>query len=409
MKKSSFVAMLAGLFTAGTLSTANAIPCDPVLPVPGCTPTSGGTVLTADETNIAVLIDVTYSMTTNLTTDTNRMKKALQLAREYVQKHASDTNVEFTLYSFKADYGVAANYVQQHLPWGSTAAQVLEWLAWDDANNQPVKTELLPNGYATPLAGAGCFLAREVLGDLNLSQTDAAASGVLGHDWGKTIAVGGKTKKSTISRHVYISTDGYENDTPDAADDDEIQCGGPSAPAGTSFDSFPAQTWQWRLKNKLMTGNPLHVWSSTLPPMVVDIDLTYNNMSSFGSEEAGQYASNVPYAESTFFAAREFYRGISLKTGGAYRETRVSKAGTVETNFPGDATRDGCVGMPDYSMLVSVYGNSIWQRQSDGREILDDVALKCDFNDDGWVDYLDYVMLVDNWGRGTAPQCPADG
>jgi hypothetical protein len=151
------------------------------------------------------------------------------------------------------------------------------------------------------------------------------------------------------------------------------------------------------------------VWSSTLPPLVVDIDLTYNTMGSFGSEEAGQYASNVPYAESTFFAAREFYRGIALKTGGAYRETRVSKAGTVETSFPGDASRDGCVGMPDYNMLVSVYGNSIWQRQADGKQILDDVALKCDFNDDGWADYLDYVILVDNWGHGTAPQCPADG
>jgi hypothetical protein len=56
----------------------------------------------------------------------------------------------------------------------------------------------------------------------------------------------------------------------------------------------------------------------------------------------------------------------------------------------GDITGDYCVDQNDYAVLERSYNRSV----ASGAEP------KADFNDDGWVDYLDFLTLYEHWWEG---------
>jgi hypothetical protein len=60
----------------------------------------------------------------------------------------------------------------------------------------------------------------------------------------------------------------------------------------------------------------------------------------------------------------------------------------------GDITLDACVDLKDWQILNDNYGYPV----SAGS------AARADLNGDGWVDYFDYLKLVQHWGEGSG--CP---
>jgi hypothetical protein len=72
-------------------------------------------------------------------------------------------------------------------------------------------------------------------------------------------------------------------------------------------------------------------------------------------------------------------------------------AGGVANRTLGDINDDGCVNMKDYAILARCYNYSTSHC----------VQPEADWNRDGWVDYFDYLILVQHWYQGPkcAPEC----
>jgi hypothetical protein len=55
-----------------------------------------------------------------------------------------------------------------------------------------------------------------------------------------------------------------------------------------------------------------------------------------------------------------------------------------------DITLDACVDERDYEILEESYG----YRAGEGADV------RADFNTDGWVDFFDYLLLIERWRQG---------
>jgi hypothetical protein len=63
----------------------------------------------------------------------------------------------------------------------------------------------------------------------------------------------------------------------------------------------------------------------------------------------------------------------------------------IKPPVQGDLNEDGCVNTLDSDIFMASYGYSVASGRADAR---------ADFNKDGWVDDVDYLVVQLHWGEG---------
>ena len=347
-----------------------------------------------DEVNAMVLVDLSGSMAEEHASGRSKLDIALERAARYVVARLADYNtqgdryhkpLEFALWAFDGSFPSGDGYTVEVRGFPSTAQQVLAELGYD-ANLVPTSTRnaIFTPTSNTPLAAAGCFAGTELVAEL----TTTGGLRQAGYEWNKELSPG---VRAQIERRLYLATDGLENATP--APSSDYDCGGITSTQG--YANFEPDSWQAKLRNKLLTGNPSR--TNTLNSgLVVDVDLLFANfvtgLGPLGSESG--YAMSTPYSTApTLEQALEFYGGLSANTlGGTFHTVTVSANGSIDARYPGDVDYSGCVGNADYSELLQWYGQAVTP--------LHPHSYWADLDGDGWVDYLDYLILAEHWGEG---------
>jgi hypothetical protein len=87
-----------------------------------------------------------------------------------------------------------------------------------------------------------------------------------------------------------------------------------------------------------------------------------------------------------------FFRGVASQSGGTYTQLAPDPQGVVSFKIPGDADGSRCVDMADYDIFAQVYGYRV--------DMANPATVQADFNADGWVDDLDYMLLLQHWDEG---------
>ncbi len=349
-----------------------------------------------DEYNALILIDVSGSMADPHVAGTTKLQQALIQAKNDVLKVKSASSssgkpYEIALWAFDASFPEANGWVSRIIdfPNNADATAVLAQLGFD-ANGNPSGSPnpIFTPTTDTPLAGAACYVGTTLVASLN------ASGGVItpGYEWNKTISDGmGGMRRANIERDLFIETDGLENSTPNDGTDD---CYGTTSTL--AYDSYESTSWQYKVRNKLLTGNS--ATTSTLDSeLVVNVNLIFQNyisgLAKAGSEARTYSAWATPYTtEPTLDQAITFYGGIATNTRGAFKTVTVRADGVVDSRRPGDVDYSGCVGNADYSELVQWYGTQVTPTHPH--------SYWADLNGDGFVDFLDYSILVAHWGEG---------
>jgi hypothetical protein len=355
-------------------------------PIPPDPP--GGSV---DEVNSMLLIDVSGSMAELHTTTRTKLQTALERAKDQVLEwDAADAGKpkEYALWAFDSSFGAANGWVVHVRDFPATKAQVLESLGYGPTGTPlPAGPNAVftPNS-STPLAGAGCLAGSYLVASVDINGADISPQ--TGYEWKKEKSPG---VRSQIKRQLYIGTDGLENATPTTGTGSE--CGGTTSTL--AYASYEPGSWQYKLRNKLLTGNP-GITSTLNSLLTVNVDLIFKNFVtglSGGSSEQN-YSSNSPYStEPTLNQAVVFYGGLAQNTrAGKFKTVTVDASGAITSRRPGDVDYSGCVGNADYAELVQWYGQAVSPNHPH--------SYWADLNGDGWVDYLDYLILYNHWGDG---------
>jgi len=358
----------------------------PIPPIPS------GTI---DEYNVLVLVDVSGSMADPHAAGTTKLQQALNQAKNDILKvkaKAGSTPIEFALWAFDSSFPQEDGWLHHVVDFpGQGAGVVLGKLGFDSSGNpsgtpDPVFTPT----ESTPLAGAGCFAGYAFVA----KATDSGVVVTPGYEYGKTVTSGGTTRQANIERHLFIETDGIENSTPED-NTDPYNCGGPTSLQ--PYETYEAESWQAKLRNTLLTGNPRSV--STLPSgLIIDVNLIFQSyitgMSAGGHAESRKYsASTTPYTtEPTLGQSMTFYNGLTTNTRGTFKTVTVRADGVVDARRPGDVDYSGCVGNADYAELIQWYGTQVTPVHPH--------SYWADLNGDSWVDYYDYLILAQHWGEG---------
>lgn len=346
-----------------------------------------------DEVNIMLLIDVSGSMSDLHTATQTKLQTVLATAKDKVLAWDSEDPgkpKEYALWAFDSSFGDASGWVSHVYDFPATKTQVLAALGYG-----PTGTPLPagPNAVftptsSTPLAGGGCTAASYLVASVDANGADIVPQ--TGYEWKKEKSPG---VRAQIKRRLYVGTDGLENATPSTGPGSE--CGGTTSTQ--PYASYEPESWQFKLRNKLLTGNP--TINTTLNSLLtVDVDLIFKSyvtgLSGGSSEQNYSSATSTPYtSEPTLNQALAFYGGLTKNTrGGKFRAVTVDASGAVTTRIPGDVDFSGCVGNADYSELVQWYGQAVSPSHPH--------SYWADLNGDGWVDYLDYLILYNNWGTG---------
>ncbi len=338
-----------------------------------------------DEVNVMLLIDVSGSMAEDHTTGQTKLETAIILAKEFVEEIESDSEYtglskEYALWAFDGSFGAGNGYVERILDFPATATQVYQALGY---NGGTLDAALTPST-TTPLAGAGCYAAGELVASLDENGALVEA----GYEWQKNEA---PSNPAEIARRLYIGTDGLENATPSGPSGNE--CGGITS--DEDYANYEEESWQYKLRNKYLTGSP--ELATTLNSLqTLDVHLIFENYISGlsgGSSEQG-YSGGTPYTtEPTLNQALEFYGGLADNTlNGSFQTVTVDASGAIISRRPGDIDFSGCVGNADYAELSQWYGQAVDPQHPH--------SYWADLNGDGWVDYLDYLILYNHWGDG---------
>lgn len=376
------VSLAAGAMVSGVCSMALAQGAPPPPPPPG----------DFDEVNAMILIDVSGSMADAHTSTTTKMDRAIILAKQFVDeieaggsdgRYTGISDKEYALWAFDGSFGSGNGFVDRILDFPATAAQVYQALGYNASGTSPSGTPdaaLTPNT-TTPLAAAGCFAGTELVASLD-------ATGGLedaGYEWDKLDGLGDPV---SIGRELYLATDGLENATPSGN-----ECAGFTS--DEDYEDYESGSWQYKLRNKLLTGNPSR--ENTLNSgLSVNVSLIFENfvegLSGGGSEVS--YSGGTPYTTApTLSEALEFYGGLAQNTlHGSFETVTVDASGSVTARLPGDVDYSGCVGNADYSEMMQWYGQAVSPNHPH--------SYWADLDGDGYIDYLDYLILYENWGTG---------
>lgn len=215
-------------------------------------------------------------------------------------------------------------------------------------------------------------------------------------------------------KHLYVVTDGGENNTPRTD-----RCGGPWSADLGGYPNYTTDSWQWRVRNMLMEGDPqveptdinatdglivnvdfvigdtLHAaYRSSAFSIGDDVDTPDINALDPAPKVYEQSAAPAPagYAARSYASAPrtkaptadfEFLRGLVEATGGTFKKgTEVIVDGS---KLKGDINGDGCVDRQDLRAFFRII------RSGDISSA--DVIRKCDVNGDGRISIRDYLEL----------------
>lgn len=363
---------------------AQAAPCaaaPPGVPLP-----------TPDWYNVLILVDVTGSMSdahATVPTPVTKLQVALDQAKRHVmemQTVAGAKPLNLALWAFDSTFA-APSFVRKIINFADfkSATAVLRELGFDAFGNPTPATRnpvFTPTG-STPLAAAACSVVSEIAANFN------AANNVIppgGFQWGEMF--GGRL--ANIQRRVYIESDGLENSTPSTN-----ECQGVTDTTSTDYLCYSSDSWQYKLRNKLQTGNALNpVLSTSKTGLIFNVDYIFTSAitGALIDPEAQAHASALTQSTPpTLSQANTLFGGITKMTGGSYRTVTVSANGTISARRPGDVNRNGCVDDSDYNQLVQFYGLACAGQQA---------CIDADLNGDNLVDFSDYLILVGNFGAG---------
>jgi hypothetical protein len=327
--------------------------------------------LPIDETNVIVVIDVTGSMTAEAGSlqpgedpDTRLEIGRLRALRWLINDTSDFVEPEFAVWEFSTD--------------GTDDYRVLQDFTDDVLQAIGAVGAAAQTPYRTPLAGTIC----DAVDRLHDYEDDKII----------TDPTTGLPRLSRIERRIYLVTDGLENETPSTN-----ECWGPDAVTDTVYPVYDYGSWQWKVLNKLKTGNA-NTPSDAPFEYIIDVQHILTSFISSADPLAaereaaaleGLPAGSMPY--STVEQDVSLFRGLAQQSGGTYTQLAPNPQGVISFSIPGDANGDDCVDYDDYAILVQVYGYPVTS---------DPLTIQADFNGDGWVDDDDYMLLIQHWGEG---------
>jgi hypothetical protein len=330
--------------------------------------------LPVDETNVLVVIDVTGSMMANSGSvapgepSVSRLEVGKLTALDWLINDTTGFVVpEFAVWEF-SQTGIADPNFRLLRDFTGNKTQAIA--AVGAATQRPD---------STPLAGTLCD----------------AVDRLKTYENGKTIIdpVTGLRRAARIQRRIFLVTDGIENATITSN-----ECWGPDAVTATAYPNFDFGSWQWKVLNKLKTGNA-NTPSSAPFEYIIDVEhiLTSFISSAAGLAENGAAASleaagGGPTLYSTVQSDVNLFRGLATQSGGTYTQLAPNPQGIVSFRIAGDANDNGCVDMTDFDIFLQVYGAQV--------SAANPLTIQADFNGDGWVDDDDYMLLIQHWSEG---------
>lgn len=222
-------------------------------------------------------------------------------------------------------------------------------------------------------------------------------------------------------KHLYVATDGGENNTPMSN-----RCGGPWSDDLGGYPNYTENSWQWRVRNMLIEGDPqieptdINVTNG----VIVNVDFVIGNTlgSAYSSSALSmakdfsatdiaaldpapkvndQSAARAPggYAAQSYSGVArsqdptldyEFLKGLVQATGGTFKKgTEVIVGGP---QLKGDINKDGCVDRKDVQEFFRIV------RSEDVSSA--QVLAQCDVNADGAITVRDYLELRRAFGDG---------
>ena len=297
-----------------------------------------------DEEHVIILLDRSGSMQTTRSNGQTRFFEALRRAKLYVGK-AKDLPTEYSVWTFE---DISSTQESGFGDAGSTTG---------------VLNGLQVGSGVTPLAKAVCD----------------AVDVLLNHKPGVNAA-----------KRLYLVSDGEENSTPANS-----PCYGPN-----SVDIYPDLTmdsWQWRVRNMLKTGDPLRDDNSPFA-LVFDVDVFDNYVSLTGTRsspvrEVSREGKGLVTAASLLPPSYlAFLQGVAADSGGTFTAVPDSGPATI----PGDTNQDNCVNAVDFYHVLNNFGYPV-----------PPASPTADLNHDGVVNYSDYSIVVSNQGAGCGSGGPA--
>lgn len=306
----------------------------------------------AGEEHVLLLIDRSGSMTQTRTDGSTRFDAAIDRAEKEVEMTNSNTR-HFAVWSFEG-----STYLKHQ---GFTV---------DVSTTMTTLNNLRVGSGVTPLAYASCAAVEELKG----------------------------YRMSVFARKkLRLSSDGEENSSPIGS-----ECQGPSSTG--NYNNLTPQSWQWKVRNKLRTGNAQNPNDPGLLSLIVDIDYftTFISVAPVAGalpafyeySESGEPLVQVRAGPTASDPFAEFLKGIAAETGGRFSLATDNSPPPVY----GDADQSGCVDNADYNLLLANFGFTVPPGDP-----------AADVNSDGVVDYGDYTIIVGNWGMGGRCALPFQG
>jgi hypothetical protein len=235
------------------------------------------------------------------------------------------------------------------------------------------------------------------------------------------------------NQFVYVYTDGLENATPDVPNEtipgcnvDCASCAGPDLEDPTLLDD-PARfnpfveppenekdSWPVKIFAKALTGSAEGAYWTVNPDdhVVVNTEFLFkwiptapaSTTNAAPADDGTDGATLAQWATSQYAVSgvsagwERYFRMVSEATGGRYVSVKPNAAGTgivTGGSLMGDVNRDGCVGIVDKQKIL--------QSDTMNQRVQPDKPHRyfADFNQDGWVRYSDYSILIANYGKGT--------
>jgi len=346
--------------------------------------------------NTLILVDVSGSMAgihaTSPTTVTKLDQARIQAKDHVLQMvtKAAGKTANFALWTFDSSYP-APNFVTKVVDFTSytSATGILAKLGFDSFGNpsgSPDPAFVPSNG--TPLAAAACYVVDQLAASLDINGLlPAGSSG--GFQWNSMLPSG---DLANIERNIFIESDGLENSTPTG------ECSGRTSTL-SDYTAYESDTWQYKVRNKLQSGcadNPnVNAFPGAIT-LIVNVDLVFTNFISglTSSQESRVYSGGgfSSYStEPTLAQAQTLYGGVAKATKGKFKMVTVAANGTAVIRRPGDVNSSGCVDNTDYTLLMASYG----QQCNANRP----ACYASDLNGDNYVNYSDYLILLNNWGQ----------
>jgi hypothetical protein len=305
----------------------------------------------AGEEHVLLLIDRSGSMLQIRSDGTTRYAAAIDRALKEVRLPSPNNTRHFAVWSFEG-----SSYFE-HQPFTPNADTAIAAL-----NN------LAGPGGGTPLAYASCAAVDRLM--LYRPQVFAR-------------------------KKLRLSSDGEENSSPSTS-----ECAG--NPSAGVYPNLTAQSWQWKVLNKLRTGNPQNPNDPGTFALIADIDYFTTLISPLNGvvpgipeySESGEWLAPASPGPTVSDPFKEFLKGIAAETGGRFIQAADSSPPPVY----GDTNQSGCVDNVDYNLVLANFGFSVPPGDP-----------AADVNSDGVVDYNDYAVVMSNWGMGGSCAAPLNG